>query len=532
MTDHGRPTDRIDTVDGVVSAHAARTPAATAVTAMSAGGERRSASYSELDDDVTEFARELLRLGVCRRDRVGFLMPNAVAYQSLVAYFGTHRSGAVATPINTRLLPQDIVSLVRDVKIGVLVYDEAMAEHAAAVCAGAAGDIVLVPTSVGAKSGFDWPEHGGDRYAQRFPQVGPDDMADWLFTSGTTGRSKCVMLTHRNVLTGSHILAQCASFRCDDVLVSPSPLFTSGGLHIVLAALTAGAHAVVLANTAAEAMLETVQRERASVFHGAPAFYEFMYGSPQRDDFDLTSIRTIIHGGAATTAAAAHRIYTMFPRAEILNVYGLTESGNPGTYLPGRWLLDKPGSIGNVVMSGMEMRVVDDDGAEVARDGIGELHLRGPSVMVGYYDDAQATADALHEGWLRTGDIVRVDADGFLFVYDRKKDLVNRGGFKISSVEVESVIAGHPSIREAAVVAGPHPQLGEVPIAFVVANDAANPANEEDLAGFCREHLADFKAPRRFVFVPALPRNPSGKVLKRELLASLQTLTPTSDGGP
>lgn len=523
-TNQGRPTDSVTTVDAVVSAHALRTPGSIALTAMGADGTRRCVTYRHLDQEVSAFARNLLGLGVRRGDRVGFLLPNAVAHQAVVAYFGTHRAGAVATPINTRLLAHEVAALVRAVKVTVLVHHAAMAEHAAAA---AGDDVVLVSTSAASESGFAWP---GEASARAREDAGPDDMADWLFTSGTTGRSKCVMLTHRNVLTGSHILAQSCSLRRDDVLVSPSPLFTSGGLHIVLAALTAGAHAVVQADTAGEAMLDAIERERASVFHGAPAFYEIMLRSPRRADVVLTSVRTIIHGGAPTSAAAARRIYAMFPRAEIVNVYGLTESGNPGTYLPGRWLLDKPGSIGNVVMTGMDMRVVDDDGAEVAGEGIGELQLRGPSVMAGYYDDPEATAEALEDGWLRTGDVVRVDADGFLYVYDRKKDIVNRGGFKISSLEVESVIAGHPGIREAAVVAGPHPQLGEVPVAFVVA-DAAGEPDEGELAGFCRERLADFKAPRRFVFVGALPRNPSGKVLKRELLASLADPTTTADRG-
>lgn len=530
MTGQGRPTDSVVTVDAVVSAHAVATPDATAVTATSAGGARRSASYRRLDADVAEFARNLLRLGVRRGDRVGFLLPNSVAYQALVAYFGVHRAGAVATPINTRLLPHEVAALVRAVQVGVLVHDEAMSEHAKAARATAPDGVVTVPTLAVSDSGFDWPEQSARQPPALVEQVGPDDMADWLFTSGTTGRSKCVMLTHRNVLTGSHILAQSCGFRRDDVLVSPSPLFTSGGLHIVLAVLTAGGHAVVQADTAADAMLATIQRERASAFHGAPAFYEFMHRSPRRDEFDLTSIRTIIHGGAPTSAAAAQRIYTMFPRAEVVNVYGLTESGNPGTYLPGRWLLDKPGSIGNVVMTGMQMRIVDDRGEEVVGEGIGELQLRGPSVMAGYYDDAQSTAEALEGGWLRTGDVVRVDAEGFLYIYDRKKDIVNRGGFKISSVEVESVIAAYPGVREAAVVAGPHPQLGEVPVAFVVADPAGEPS-EDELVDFCRDRLADFKAPRRFVFVDALPRNPSGKVLKRELLATLVDTAPTPDRG-
>lgn len=530
MTDHGRPTDSISTVDQVVSAHALRTPAATAATAMSCGGTRRSATYQELDEEVTRFAQNLLRLGVRRGERVGFLLPNAVAYQALVAYFGTHRSGAVATPLNTRLLPQDIVSMVRDVKIRVLVHDEGMAEHVAAIRAEIQDGVIRVPTSAESASRFDWPGPTARRPADRLPYVGPDDMADWLFTSGTTGRAKCVMLTHRNVLTGSHILAQTCTFRCDDVLVSPSPLFTSGGLHVVLAALTAGGHAVVQADSAGEAMLETIQREKASIFHGAPAFYEFMHASPRRDQFDLTSIRTIIHGGAPTTAPAARRMYTMFPRAEIVNVYGQTESGNPGTYLPGRWMLEKPGSIGNVAMSGIEMRIVDDHGADVVNEGIGELYLRGPSVMQGYYGDAQVTADTLKEGWLLTGDIVRVDAEGFLYVYDRKKDIVNRGGFKISSVEVESVIAEHRNIREVAVVAASHPELGEVPVAFIVADATTARPSEDELVSFCRERLADFKSPRKFMFVRALPRNPSGKVLKQELLALLEPPTPTTDG--
>lgn len=529
MPDHGRPTDTIVTVDQVVSVHAQHTPRAPAVTAMSCGSAPRTATYLQLEQEVADFARHLLRLGVRRGDRVGFLLPNSVAYQALVAYFGTHRSGAVATPLNARLLPRDVSAMVREVKVRVLVHDETMAEHVEAVRAEMGDEVVLVPTSVTVAAGFDWPAQEVPQAPEHFPSIGPDDMADWLFTSGTTGKPKCVMLTHRNVLTGSHILAQCCSFRSDDVLVSPSPLYTSGGLHVVLSILTTGGHAIIQADTAGEAMLETIQQERASAFHGAPAFYEFMARAVGRENFDLTSIRTVIHGGAPTTAATARRMYEMFPRAEIINVYGQTESGNPGTYLPGRWLLAKPGSIGNMAMSGIELRLVDEHGTVVEGEGVGELHLRGPSVMRGYYGDPAATAEALDEAWLRTGDVVRRDAEGFLYVYDRKKDIVNRGGLKISSVEVESIIAGHPAVREVAVVAAPHPQLGEVPVAFVVVDGLAEP-DEAALGAFCRERLADYKAPRRFVFVADLARNPSGKVLKRELLASLEPSIPTVDG--
>jgi acyl-CoA synthetase (AMP-forming)/AMP-acid ligase II len=206
----------------------------------------------------------------------------------------------------------------------------------------------------------------------------------------------------------------------------------------------------------------------------------------------------------------------LFPRAEIMNVFGQTESGNPGTTLPGKYALAKAGSIGKQGMQGVKIRVVDDNGNDISRPGVGELLLQSKAVMVGYFKNEEETRRTIRDGWLYTGDLVRVDNEGFMYVHDRKKDIIIRGGLNIASIEVENALSSHPDIQEAAVVSKPHPDLGEDLVAFVVAFGDARPTTEQ-LRAFAVPLIAEYKIPRDIRYIDELPRNATGKILKREL---------------
>jgi acyl-CoA synthetase (AMP-forming)/AMP-acid ligase II len=203
-----------------------------------------------------------------------------------------------------------------------------------------------------------------------------------------------------------------------------------------------------------------------------------------------------------------------------MNVFGQTESGNPGVTLPGKYALAKAGSIGKQGMPGVRIRVVDETGSDVNPPGIGELLLQSAATMVGYYRNEEDTSAALRNGWLYTGDLVKIDEEGFLFVHDRKKDIIIRGGLNVASIEIENALSLHPAIREAAVVGKPHPDLGEDLVAFVVLEGADEPAVDE-IREFCRPLIADYKIPRDIRFIDELPRNPTGKILKRDLRSGI-----------
>jgi acyl-CoA synthetase (AMP-forming)/AMP-acid ligase II len=480
-------------------------------------------TYAELDDSVTRVALNLVRLRLERGERVAFLLTNYAGVEAVLTYLGAHRAGCVALPINARSTPSEAAALARHAEVGTLVYEEAFHRHAEAIAKSC--EVKLVQAGgekLAGAAAFDDTFRARPEDDVRLPAVTRDDQADWLFTSGTTASPNCVMLTHRNCIAHAHMFSKALGIREDDVHLTPFPFFTSSGVHTsFLTSLGVGAHYVMSTHVDAEGLTDELVAAGATVFGAVPSLYTFMVRSPRTKIADLTSIRIAYYGGAPVSPHQVTSFKELFPRAELINTYGQTESGNPGTYLPGRFAQGKAGSIGDRGMPGVQIRVVDlKTGDRVARNGVGELLLKSASVMRGYFKNPDATASVLQDGWLHTGDVVRVDEDGFMFIHDRLKDIIIRGGHNVASLEVEQAISAHEAVLEVAVVAKPHEMLGEDLVAFVVTIPKAA-VSAQELRDHCLEFIADYKVPRDFRFIPSLPRNPTGKILKRALRADV-----------
>jgi len=446
MIDHGLPTSPAETLGDLVTLNAKWFGDDAALTAMSFSEGQRTVTYRELDEITTRLARGLQEAGVGAGDRVGLLFNNDSAFEAVLTYSAAHKAGSVALPINGRLVPVEVEAAIRHSRTTTLIVAKDFEAHAGAVAAAADLDVrIFQAGSTGAFADFG-ELLTQDADASRLPDVSPEDYCDWLYTSGTTGQPKCVMLTHANCVAAAHILGKVFTIRDDDVHLTPFPFFTSSGTHTsYLSAMSGGAHYYVSEHTRAELLVPEIERAGATIFGAVPAIYAFMINAPESKGHDLSLVRHCWFGGAAINASLVRSIMELFPRAEAVNVFGQTESGNPGVYLPGRFAVDKAGSIGHRGMPGIEVRVIAEDGTEVVRDGVGEVQLRGASIMAGYYENEEATAAAFTDGgWLLTGDLVKVDEDGFLYVHDRLKDIIIRGGHNVASIEVESVINDHP----------------------------------------------------------------------------------------
>ncbi len=345
------------------------------------------------------------------------------------------------------------------------------------------------------------------------------DLADVLYTSGTTGRPKGVELTHANNVAAGLELAHASDLDADDVYQSAIPYFTSTGVHTnPLACLAAGAHLVVEPEFDQHRMLPQAEEVGATTYLGAPSMLNLVVR-----DVDLgrrpPSLRHLVFGGSVMSVVTLERLAEGFAGCALTNLYGQTEAGPGGTVCRPEHVLAKAGSIGNRGMGPWTRFAVHvDSGASAAPNELGEIVLRSPAVMRGYRDDPEQTAATLAGGWLHTGDLGYVDDDGFLFYADRRKDLVIRGGMNVASAEVEAALMTFPGVADAAVIGVEHDVLGEDLLAVVVAHE---PIDTDALFAHVRTMLADYKTPRRAVFVDELPRNGMGKVLKRELRESL-----------
>jgi long-chain acyl-CoA synthetase len=347
----------------------------------------------------------------------------------------------------------------------------------------------------------------------------PSDTAVMLYTSGTTGRPKGALLTHSNLLWNAQISAELHGIGRDDRLLGTLPLFHSFGQTCVLnAAFRHGAGVVLMPRFDAEVALELLERYRISVFLGVPTMYVALMNAESAGRRDVSALRLCVSGGAAIPVEVLRGFEERFG-CRVLEGYGLSETSPVASFNH----LDrpsKPGSIGTPIW-GTEMRVADDSGRTLPPGEVGEILIRGHHVMTGYHDRPDETAAAVDaDGWFRTGDMARMDEDGYFFIVDRKKDLIIRGGYNVYAREVEEVLYEHPAVMEAAVIGIPDPQLGEEVAAAVVARPgtALDPA---ELREWVREQVAPYKYPRHVAVVAELPKGPTGKILKRELSAEL-----------
>ncbi len=468
--------------------------------------------YADLDAKVRKFAAFLAARECGAGERVAILLPNVPEF--VIAYFGAIAAGAVAVPVNYRLASSEVGYILSDCSAVVAVttrekYEKITGEQQ---CSGVSSWLVLDSEDAGTLS-FDEALLPEPLPAPR--ACSPGDVASLLYTSGTTGFPKGAMITHANILFNVASCRATLGYREDDVGLITLPLFHVTGLHSQLVALLACGGTIVLQREyETRKMLELISRHRATALFLVPSIYKLLTIRQDIPEFDLSPVRIAAYGGAPMdpeTIRALSRILT----AGLHNCYGLTECSSLGTVLPSALALSRAGSVGFPV-PGTEAQVRGAEGEILPPDRAGELYLRGPNIVKGYFGDPAKTKAALGDGWLRTGDIARIDPEGLVYILDRAKDMINRGGEKVYGLEVENVIYAFPGMAEAAVFGIPHPIFGEVPAAAVVPMPGRT-LDPEGIREYCRSRLADYKVPVEVRVVGQLPRNPGGKVLKQEL---------------
>ena len=442
------------------------------------GGDR--VTYAELWDRAARVAGGLRGEGVQRGDRVAIRLPNGLDW--VLAFWGAQLAGAVAVPVNTRFKEQEVQYVVDD---------------------------------SGASYVFgDLP----DGEPEAVEDLASDDLAAIFYTSGTTGFPKGAMTSHANFLANSENAIRCVGLDRDGgnelATIINVPLFHVTGCNSQLVVTTElGGRVFVLTNPLdLEGFLTTASEERVDMLTSVPAIYHALTRHPKFADADLSAVRYVSYGGAPIAASSVHQIMEAFPNARVGNGFGLTETSSLTSFLPHEEATEHADSVG-FAMPVCDLAIDEPD----ADTGVGELLVRGQNVVRGYWNKDEATAEAFVDGWLHTGDLGRVDEDGLLYIVDRKKDMINRGGENVYSIEVESALAGAPGVGEAAAVGVPDDMMGEKVGAVVV------PAGDGELdvdavIAHVRERIADFKVPQ-YVAVrdEPLPRNPGGKVLKAQL---------------
>jgi acyl-CoA synthetase (AMP-forming)/AMP-acid ligase II len=442
-----------------------------------------------------------------------------LAYNStefLATIFAANHLGAVAMPVNWRLAAPELRFILEHSQARAFVCDEELIDLGNDALDGLAG---LVRVSISDASVAGWERFAdlgkGATPPPRAPVAG-DDLHRLMYTSGTTGRPKGVMITHANLAWKNYAHITEFGFTSDDVGLACGPLYHVGALDLVTTTMIAvGATTIVHRTFDAALVVDEIERSRVTLVWTAPAMVRAILDVPGVEQRDLSSVRVIIAGGEKMPIPFIERLRSTFPSAWFADAYGLTETVSGDTFLDRDNTVAKLGSVGRPCQY-LELDIWDEHGASLPAGERGEVVLRGPKVFKGYWRDADATKTAFAGGWFHTGDIGVVDDDGYLYIVDRLKDMIVSGGENIASSEIERVLYEHASVVEVAVVGRPDDRWGEVPVAFVVLQPDAT-ATPDELIEHCRGQLAKFKVPKDVVFIDELPRNPSGKVLKRDL---------------
>jgi long-chain acyl-CoA synthetase len=464
-------------------------------------------TYAELDERSARLAALLEQHGLRPGDRVGVMLPNVLEFP--ISYYGVLRAGGVVVPMNVLLKRREIAYYLGDSGAKLLLAWHGFAEEAREGAAEAGAELIEVE-----------PESFGRMLDEQEPRPGiaateEEDTAVILYTSGTTGKPKGAELTHFNLSRNAEIAAEttCA-IRGGDVALGALPLFHSFGQTVSMnASLGSGATLTLVPRFDPGEVLETMQRDGVTHFYGVPTMYGALLHHPDRERFDTSALRICITGGASMPVEVLRGFEQAFG-CELLEGYGLSETSPVAcTNHPGRER--KPGSIGTPLIE-VEMRVVDEQGNEVPQGEVGEIVIRGHNVMKGYWQRPDATAEAIRDGWFHSGDMGRIDEDGYFFIVDRKKDMIIRGGYNVYPREVEEILYEHPKIREAAVLGIPHDEWGEEIGAAVVLHDGEE-CSPEEVSAFVKERIAAYKYPRAVWFLEDLPKGPTGKILKREI---------------
>lgn len=473
-------------------------------------------TFARLDRASDGLAAALLAEGLQAGERVGLLCGNGVEF--VVAYLGLLKAGLTLVPLNLLLNPKELAYILTDSEAVGLIYHQSFESAAAAALAGLDG--IRLRVRIGGEAPVEPPVRAfGDMILDQRPapvlKLDPArSLAAILYTSGTTGQPKGAILSHANLIANVDGVAQALALTAADRILVVLPMFHAFAATVgVLTALLHGCGIVPVPKLDPRLIGQSIARHRATVFLGVPSLYGLLLRLADEQVEQWGSVRVCVSGGAAMPVALMADFEERF-RIPILEGDGPTECG-PVTCVNPLVGERKPGSIGLPIPT-VEIRILDEQGNAVADGTTGEVCVRGPSVMSGYLKRPEANRDAFFGDWFRTGDLGYRDADGFVYLVDRLKDLIITNGMNVYPRVIEEVLHAHPDVAEAAVVGDPDPRHGEVPVAHLVLRAGAS-VTAEGLRAWCREHLGRHEVPRRLLIRDALPHNAAGKVLKREL---------------
>jgi len=481
-------------------------------------------TYSQLLARAQRFAHALQKLGVRPDDKVAIMLNNCPEF--IVTYFACAYIGAVAVPVNIFYKERELEYLLRDSDSVALVANPAFAEHFSKIENKPHLFRHLVVNGT-YREGLEFSKLEADAPLSPFNALcAEDSVVEILYTSGTTGQPKGTMLTHANLFFHADVIVNLLKLGDSDRALMVVPAFHGFGITVILCSLVTGSSFVLLDPFNPVEIFEQIEKHKITFIPMVVAMYFMLINHADRGKYDLSSLRIGISGASAMPAQLMKDSSSAL-NIKILEAWGLTECSASAT-MQRADLTYKEGSVG-LAYPGVKVGVMDESGKLLGAGEVGELVIQGPLVMKGYYKKPQETAEALRGGWLHTGDMGYYDKDGYFFMVDRKKELINVGGEKVFPREVEELMYKHPAVADAVLIPQKDEKLGEIPVAIVVPRAGAT-LSEKDMQDFLSDKMARFKVPRRVYIVQQVPRSPVGKILKKELVKMLEagTLDPAS----
>jgi len=498
------------TIDQILPETAARLPDKTALIF----GDR-TFSYFELERLTNQAANGLKALGVKKGDRVTLFAQNSAEW--IVSYIGIAKAGGVINPLNAMLTADELAYVVKDCSARVLITTSERAKTILQLKNEGSLKEIVVLGGAPLKGTISFNDLlKGQADTVEAPGNAPEDMSTICYTSGTTGFPKGAMLSHHNVVLNAAMTAAMNMRTEHDVQFTGLPLAHVYGTVVMNLSFLLGMTFIMLEKFDTQQALEAIQRHKITIMDGVPTMYLYILSYPDFGKYDLSSLRTAVVGGQAMPAAKATEWFERVG-TPILELWGMTELAGPGI-MQHSYCDNRLGSVG-ILMPFMQGRIADpaDPSRTLPEGEVGELMVKGPYTMLGYYGNEKATAEAIElDGWLHSGDLCKMDVDGYFYIVDRKKDMILTAGYNIYPAEIERVIVGHASVAMVGVGAKPDPHKGEIAKAYIVLKAGAT-ADSNGIINHCRQHLAAYKVPREVQFVPALPMTSSGKIMRREL---------------
>ncbi len=470
--------------------------------------QNREMTYREFYKKAEGVAAYFQKKGYAKEDIIALYALNSDSF--LVYYLGIQLGGFTAMPINTKLAAPEVEYIFSNSQAKALIYEEKI-EEVIHKTEHKFQDILKFDVADSVETVL-----AGEQMEFRPVKLEANDTAVVMYTSGTTGKPKGVMLTHANIAATADIWAEALDITGEDRMLISTPLFHCAASHVFVAPVTAKGGSLIIEEAfSPDQTLDTLESERPTMFFGVPAMYSILLNRPDIKNRDLSSLRLFCYGAAPMPYELIRQLKEAFPAVAVQNCYGQTENAPAASSLKDHLALEKIGSVGDALPR-TEIRVVDEFGESLPTGQVGEIAVKGPQVMKGYLRNEEATRQAIKNGWLYSGDLGKFDEDGLLYIVDRKKDMIIRGGENVYPVEVEEVLYRVPQLLEAAVVGVPHEVYGEVPKAYAVVK-AGQTISEEEVKAYCSSQLAKYKVPVEVEFMDELPRNASGKVLKHTL---------------